>query len=563
MLHPFTGVATLYHSSAGAVWLCAGAVWLFAGAGTAAATVPATIAVEGGLFSAGGGPAADGKYSATWALYDDPKAGVPLWVDAPIDLEVSGGRFAAQIGAGSPVPLDKVAKAKLWIGLQVGADPELPRMPVHSVLFAGRAAQAEALACSGCIEAGHLAANALQGYAKASDLDGYAKATDLFSYAKLADLGSYAKTTELSNYAKAVDLQNYVKANALAKVAGSGSFADLKDVPPAVKLASACGTGLFVKGVKADGSLDCGPASLLAKELPNDGLEKVSNGVLSNFFTEVTVSAATPLPIPDLFGAGVSDIISVPDVGIAFELTVQVVLTNSDVSKVRIDLYDPVGQKATVYNGESTGTKLTSSLVSGTNPFLAAWVGKNAKGNWSIVVADLAKGTVNPDGKVEAYSVTVKTLATNKVQVNGDLVVNGAITGNAAKLLVPSGAVMAFNLPLCPQGWSEFTLAQGRAVVGLPSGGKLGAQVGAALTDQENRATGKHTHTVTDPGHTHTVGMDSDSVPDGGTGATASEDSQVYQLNSGNSKTNVSIVDAGTVAGTNAPFVQLLYCQKN
>lgn len=75
----------------------------------------------------------------------------------------------------------------------------------------------------------------------------------------------------------------------------------------------------------------------------------------------------------------------------------------------------------------------------------------------------------------------------------------------------PSGAVMYFDLPACPEGWSELVAARGRSLVGLPSGGTAGGTVGAPLGNLENRA---HTHAV-DPaavsssaagGHDHTYG---------------------------------------------------------
>jgi hypothetical protein len=58
---------------------------------------------------------------------------------------------------------------------------------------------------------------------------------------------------------------------------------------------------------------------------------------------------------------------------------------------------------------------------------------------------------------------------------------------------VPSGAVMYFNLPSCPSGWTEVTDAQGRAIVGLPSGGTLSGTVGTGLTNLEDRS---HSHSV-------------------------------------------------------------------
>jgi hypothetical protein len=76
---------------------------------------------------------------------------------------------------------------------------------------------------------------------------------------------------------------------------------------------------------------------------------------------------------------------------------------------------------------------------------------------------------------------------------------------------VPSGAVMFFDLPSCPLGWSELVEARGRAVVGLDSGGTLRGTVGEGLMDLEDRA---HGHVVDVPSfdsasrevdHTHTV----------------------------------------------------------
>jgi hypothetical protein len=75
---------------------------------------------------------------------------------------------------------------------------------------------------------------------------------------------------------------------------------------------------------------------------------------------------------------------------------------------------------------------------------------------------------------------------------------------------VPAGAVMFFNLESCPSGWSELSAAQGRTIVGLPSGGTLTGTVGAGLSDTEDRT---HYHNV-DPStaystvsgdHTHSV----------------------------------------------------------
>lgn len=109
----------------------------------------------------------------------------------------------------------------------------------------------------------------------------------------------------------------------------------------------------------------------------------------------------------------------------------------------------------------------------------------------------------------------------------------------------PSGAVMFFNLSSCPSGWSELTAARGRYPVGLPSGGTLGATVGTALSNTENRPVGQHTH----GSHEH-----------GGGCAAGSWCS--FRAASGGETGGVTD-PSGTIPGTNAPYIQLLTCQKD
>lgn len=158
---------------------------------------------------------------------------------------------------------------------------------------------------------------------------------------------------------------------------------------------------------------------------------------------------------------------------------------------------------------------------------------------------------------------------------------------------VPRGGVMHFNLDSCPPEWEPLTDLEGRYIVGLNPGGTLGQQVGTALTDGENRAVGKHSHTATDsghghnvtdpkhshgiddPGHSHSIDLDdstggggiddagnsndgSDSTGSATTGITINSASTGILIKSG--KANISVADAGAVDGTNAPYLQLLAC---
>jgi hypothetical protein len=108
--------------------------------------------------------------------------------------------------------------------------------------------------------------------------------------------------------------------------------------------------------------------------------------------------------------------------------------------------------------------------------------------------------------------------------------------------IVPSGLVAFYNGTSCPAGWAELTQARGRYIVGRTVGGTNLAQVGTALTDQENRPAGAHRHSF--------------SLFNAGDGG------QVHSAATSNVGT-FETGDGGLVAGTPAPYVQLTACQKS
>jgi hypothetical protein len=133
---------------------------------------------------------------------------------------------------------------------------------------------------------------------------------------------------------------------------------------------------------------------------------------------------------------------------------------------------------------------------------------------------------------------------------------------------VPSGAVLFFHLQSCPTGWTRFTLGEGRYLVGLHPGGALANAVGTPLTDQEHRVVGQHSHTASidpDP-HDHdyldTPGGINAAAPNGG--GTVSVVNQSYApATTETTSLTVTVDSEGTVAGTNAPYLQLLVCKKD
>lgn len=153
----------------------------------------------------------------------------------------------------------------------------------------------------------------------------------------------------------------------------------------------------------------------------------------------------------------------------------------------------------------------------------------------------------------------------------------------------PTGLVLYSTSGSCPSGWTEYTTGRGRYFVGLVASGTNEGTSGTALTDQENRPTGQHnhtgsttvtitgthTHTLVDPGHVH-----------GGTavdvgGGILSDLFQDRLTGTGGSSTNVTgitidsvttgvtvtadtlaVANTGATTGTNAPYVQLIACEK-
>ena len=386
-------------------------------AGPAVAAVPAVGLVEGTLATAGGTPAADGNYAIKLGLYKDAVGGAALWSEQA-NVALAGGQFQHPIGSVAPLS-QAVLQQAAYLGIAVGSDPELPRKPLHSVLYAARAGTAEAIACSGCISTAHLDA-ALQG--------------ELKSVIKTGDLADVAKSGNYADLQGLPNLNAYAKTTDLKKVALTGSYLDLANLPVLAKVDSACGSNLVVKGIKADGSLDCTAGG--AGTLPPDGIKDISNQLIFNTFVD-SKAGVSDVQIPDFIGPGVTDTMDFPDIGLAQKIWVQIDMQNSDVSAIKIELYGPaMSSPYLIYSGGKAGNSFTAKFNDDT-PIAVGdmnkdWLGKNIKGLWSLTVKDGKDNvTGNIDGKFN-WSVNVQTLSNKKIQIKGDLIVDGkVITGGS------------------------------------------------------------------------------------------------------------------------------------
>ena len=125
-----------------------------------------------------------------------------------------------------------------------------------------------------------------------------------------------------------------------------------------------------------------------------------------------------------------------------------------------------------------------------------------------LLVGGVAFGTVpDANGHIQACFKTVggqlRVLDTDTGDTcnRGETAISwsqgGSETGE-----VPQGGMVFFDSADCPAGWSEYTPARGRTVVGLQPGGNLNGTVGSAFTDEEDRA---HQHGLTsfEPNHSH------------------------------------------------------------
>jgi subtilisin-like proprotein convertase family protein len=393
------------------------------------AALPTTLGVDGSFKASTGGAAPDGQYPFTVAIYKDASGGNALWTEGPVQIQVSGGIFAYSLGSTTPLTPDVLATGR-YLGITVGSDPELPRVAFASVAFAVRASIAEGIDCSGC-----LAGSALKPSSITTDKVGFAYASADSkggSALKALDLQctGCVSVAEIS-WDGDVDLKD--KKLTTGGITSAGGIAAKEFVGDGSKLTGIsqpqgkCPAGKAVTGISPDGQLTCG-VGVDPTGLPADGLNEVSNNLLSNQFTDVIGSKAA-VPIPDNNPLGATDTIVMPDIGVAQKLTISVNVSNSDVSNLQFSVTDPNGATFLLYTGGSTGAQINTTYPDPTAPVsgdLGFWIGKNPKGNWKIKVVDSGYLNNATDGQLNKWSINLSTLSNQKIQASGNLIVSGS-----------------------------------------------------------------------------------------------------------------------------------------
>jgi len=123
-------------------------------------------------------------------------------------------------------------------------------------------------------------------------------------------------------------------------------------------------------------------------------------------------------------------------------------------------------------------------------------------------------------------------------------------------MLVPKGAVMAFNLESCPTGWEKAEFTNGRFIIGV------GESEGLTPKNLLNKGgEEKHKLTIAEmPSHNHEwKGVRSDRPDDRGFGGSEKN----VHMAPGHSINNIGQYQGGGQSHNNMPpFVALLFCEK-
>ncbi len=414
--------------------------------------MPNTLGVAGAIYNLVGGPAPDGSYQLQFALYKDAVGGVPVWQEAAVAVPVKAGTFSHVIGLLTPLTPDLLANAK-YLGQTVGNDPEMPRIALQSVAYALRAAVAEGLDCTSC-----LAGAAIKPSSVTSDKVGFAYAaadSKGGSAIKALDL-QCTGCVSVSEIAWDADVNLVDKNLSAGSVTALGSIAAKEFIGDGSKLSGInlpsgkCPVGKAVIGLTSDGQLICG-AAVDPSALPPDGLNEISNNLLTNQFNNGVASKAA-VPIPDHFPLGVTDSLDMPDYGSAQKLTISLDLVNSDTSTITVTLTDPAGVIYTLYQGGAAGKAVKTSYPDPTATVsgdLTTWVGKNPVGKWQIKVVD--DGYLNNaiDGQINSWSISMQTLSTQQVAANGAFIANSDMTVNGG--LAINGTIQGYGMCMAAQ----------------------------------------------------------------------------------------------------------------
>ncbi|OQY49662.1 MAG: hypothetical protein B6247_23070 [Candidatus Parabeggiatoa sp. nov. 2] len=163
--------------------------------------VPMTTTYQGYLADASSNPL-NTTLSMTFALYDSPTGGTPLWTETHPNVTITQGVFSVVLGSVVSFENDDI-DGERYLGMTVGDDAEMiPKEQLTSVAFAIKAGVAESVV-DGAVDTDKLAESAVTTDKVADNTVTTAKIADgAVTGAKIADIAGHS-ATELADIASA------------------------------------------------------------------------------------------------------------------------------------------------------------------------------------------------------------------------------------------------------------------------------------------------------------------------------------------------------------------------
>jgi hypothetical protein len=238
-------------------WCWAGL--LLAGPMVAHADDGPLLAVQGFLRSNAGTPVPDGDYALAVVVWDAAVGGNPLFEQDFLAVPVNGGLFNLELGSKkSPMAASLFNGSPRWLGVTIGANPELPRVALRAVPQALWATAAGSLQCSGCIDGSQLAAASVQAahvafaYAGSDSKGGAALAAKLADSAKVAEMAKTADSAKLADIAKLADAAKSSETAKFAQQADAAVSAEEAKVAKALQCTGCVTAAMLGGNVAAD-----------------------------------------------------------------------------------------------------------------------------------------------------------------------------------------------------------------------------------------------------------------------------------------------------------------------
>ena len=360
------------------------------------AAAPALMNNQGVLRSAAGAPIVDGEYDLAFALYAGQDATEVIWSETVIGVSVQGGLYSTVLGGVVPFPANLFRdQVELWLGVTVGDGAELPRARLLTLAYAFEAdhalvaTAAESLTCTGCLGEDALGFDLCAATASCTPalqagagilVDGGTVSADQDTLAAWAKLACYDNVTELRAALDAVyapvththegwEVTSPVAEALSAQDSQALEGKSLGDVQSAV-LDAVAGAGYLKQGDPIDHS-----------QLPPNGLDEVSNGTLTNRFSEVVLSSDVPLSIPDYWPPGAEATLEVKENGVLVDIAVAVDVTHASPSDLNVVLVSPNGSSYTLHaNGAGQAGGIAGEWPPNLFGSSGKWVGGTGDG---------------------------------------------------------------------------------------------------------------------------------------------------------------------------------------